>query len=105
MYVYRVLLAAEWQQMLACGEFIGSGTDKRDGYIHLSTHEQVAGTITAHFADVLRRDLIVVEINAVSLRGKLRWEASRAGGLFPHLYGVLPLGAVTRTMPADHLED
>jgi uncharacterized protein (DUF952 family) len=105
MYVYRVLRAAEWQQMLACGEFVGSGTDESDGYIHLSTREQVAGTITAHFGDVLRRDLIIVEIDAGSLRGKLRWEASRAGALFPHLYGLLPLGAVTRAMPADRLED
>lgn len=101
MYVYRVLLEAEWQQMLACGEFTGSDVDKRDGYIHLSTREQVASTIATHFANARRRDLVIVEIDAASLGDKLRWEKSRGGALFPHLYSALALDAVIRTIGAD----
>ena len=101
-HVYRILLPAEWQQMLAQRHFTGNAVDKRDGYIHLSTREQVAGTIAAHFANV-ESELVIVEIDAASLGGELRWETSRGGALFPHLYGVLSVDAVTRTMTTDQL--
>jgi uncharacterized protein (DUF952 family) len=98
--VYRVLLETEWQEMLAAGQFTGSAVDVRDGFIHMSAREQVAGTIATHFASVAS-DLIVLEIDASALEGKLRWETSRGGALFPHLYGVLPLTAITRTLHSD----
>ncbi len=100
LYVYRVLRCAEWEEMLASDQFSGNAVDERDGFIHLSTREQVPGTIAAYFANVAS-DLIILEIDAASLRGELRWETSRGGALFPHLYGVVPVGAVMRTMTAD----
>src|SRR5688572_7006953 len=100
LYIYRVLLPAEWEDMLASDQFTGNVLDKRDGFIHLSSREQVPGTIAAHFAHVAG-DLIILEIDAASLHGELRWETSRGGALFPHLYGVLPVGAVMRTLTAD----
>jgi uncharacterized protein (DUF952 family) len=102
-HVYRVLLSAEWQEMLAHRQFNGSAIDKRDGYIHLSTREQVAGTIAAHFADV-ESELVVVEVDAASLGDNLRWERSRGGAVFPHLYDVLDARAVTRAMGADEFQ-
>jgi uncharacterized protein (DUF952 family) len=102
-YVYRVLLRAEWNEMLAAGRFSGSALDRRDGYIHLSTREQVAGTIAAHFAGA-SDDLVVIEIDAALLGSELRWETSRGGARFPHLYGVLPVSTVARTMRADELD-
>ena len=103
MYVYRVLLEAEWQQMLACGEFAGSSVDQRDGFIHLSTREQLASTIAAHFANVAS-ELVILEIDSASLSEKIRWEESRGGALFPHLYGVLPVSAVKQVIASDELE-
>lgn len=89
--------------MRAAGHFTGSAIDRRDGFIHLSTREQVPGTIAAHFADA-ESGLVILEIDAASLPGELRWEASRGGALFPHLYGVLPMSAVQRTIAADEFE-
>jgi uncharacterized protein (DUF952 family) len=102
-YVYRLLLSAEWQEMRADRQFSGNVVDKRDGYIHLSTREQVAGTIAAHFANVAS-ELVILEIDTAALGDKLRWEKSRGGALFPHLYGVLAVGAVTRSLTADQFE-
>ena len=90
--VYKVLRAAEWAQMQAGGVFAGSPDDRRDGFIHFSTAEQLEGTIARHFAG--ERDLVVLEVDAALLAEKLRWEPSRGGALFPHLYGDLPLAAV-----------
>ena len=87
--------------MLAADQFAGSAVDRRDGFIHLSTREQVPGTIAAHFPNC-GGELVILEIDAASLGDKLHWERSRGGALFPHLYGVLPVAAVTRAIPADH---
>ena len=93
--VYKVLRAAEWAQMQARGVLEGSPGDKRDGFIHFSTAEQLEGTIARHFAG--ERDLVVLEVDAALLGAKLRWEPSRGGALFPHLYGELPLQAVRKS--------
>src|SRR5688572_5338807 len=90
--VYRVLRAAEWDALQATGLYRGNATDVRDGFIHLSSRDQVAGTLERHFAG--ETGLVVVEIDAAQLGERLRSEMSRDGMLFPHLYGDLPLGAV-----------
>ena len=91
-HVYRVLRADEWLAMQASGAFHGSAQDRQDGFIHLSAREQVAGTIERHFAG--ETGLVVVEIDTAHLGERLRWEMSRGGMLFPHLYGVLRMEAV-----------
>ena len=78
--------------MQASGAFHGSAQDLRDGFIHLSAREQVPGTIERHFAG--ETGLVVLEIDAARLGDALRWEPSRDGVPFPHLYGVLMLDAV-----------
>ena len=75
--------------------------DRRDGFIHLSTHGQLAGTLERHFAG--ETGLIVLEIAADRLDAGLKWEPSRDGALFPHLYGVVPLDAIIRTISIPEL--
>lgn len=93
--IYKVLRAMEWQAAQAQGVVAGSADDLRDGFIHLSTQAQLAGTLERHFAG--ESGLIVLEIAAEGLGAKLKWEPSRGGVLFPHFYGALPLAAVIRT--------
>ena len=90
--VYKVLRALEWAEMQSRGVFAGSADDQRDGFIHFSTAEQLEATIERHFAG--ERDLVVLEVDAAALGDELKWEPSRGGALFPHLYGELPLSAV-----------
>jgi uncharacterized protein (DUF952 family) len=87
--VYKVLRANEWAAFTASGQFAGSADDLRDGFIHLSTEAQLAGTLSRHFAG--EADLVIVEFDVAALGAHLRWEASRGGALFPHLYGTLLL--------------
>ena len=94
--LYKVLRASEWREAQAQGALAGSPDDLRDGFIHLSTRGQLAGTLERHFAG--ETGLVVLEIAAARLRADLKWERSRDGALFPHLYGVLPLDAVIRTL-------
>ena len=89
---YRILTAEEWARFEAAGWFEGAALDRRDGFIHLSAEDQVEGTLAAHFPD--RAGLVLVEIDAAVLGAALRWEASRDGAQFPHLYATLPLAAV-----------
>jgi len=97
--IYKVLRASEWQEAQARGVITGSADDLRDGFIHLSTQRQVAGTLERHFAG--ETGLVVLEIAADRVSAVLKWEPSRGGALFPHLYGVLPLDAVVRTISPD----
>jgi len=97
--VYKVLRAAEWREAQERGAIAGSADDLRDGFIHLSTHDQLAGTVDRHFAG--ETGLVVLEIAADRLDAALKWEPSRNGALFPHFYGVLPLDAVIRTLDGD----
>ena len=97
--VYRILRESEWLEMAASGVFHGADADRRDGYIHLSSRDQLAGTIATHFDGV--RDLVVLEVDASAIASALRWERSRGGDLFPHLYGALPLHAVSRKLDVE----
>jgi uncharacterized protein (DUF952 family) len=99
--IYKVLRPMEWREMQELARFAGSQDDRRDGFIHFSTREQLIGTIERHFAG--ERNLVVLEVDAQRLGERLRWERSRGGALFPHLYAELPLSAVTRRVADDEL--
>jgi uncharacterized protein (DUF952 family) len=95
--IYKICPANLWQKAQAEGVFRGAPVDLRDGFIHFSTADQVAETAAKHFAG--QTDLLLIGIDANRLGGALRWEPSRGGALFPHLYGELDLTAVTMVAP------
>lgn len=97
--VYKIVGRAEWDDAVAAGGFVGSDVDRRDGYIHLSGPDTAQETARLYFSG--RDDLVLVAIPAAVLGPALRWEASRGGALFPHLYGVLDvaLAAEVRSVP------
>ncbi len=88
---YKLVDGAEWAAALAIGAYAGSAVDLADGYIHMSTAAQLAGTARRHYAG--RTDLVLVEVALEPLGAALKWEASRGGDLFPHLFAPLPAGA------------
>lgn len=90
--IYKICSRTEWREAKRSGEYSGSAADRADGFIHLSAAEQVQGTADKHFAG--QKDLVLVSVSADRLGPALRWEPSRGGALFPHLYGPLPLTAV-----------
>jgi len=85
--IYKVLSRAEWTRAHEAGRFEGSAVDRQDGFIHFSTAAQAQETARRHFAG--QADLVVLEVEADDLGPALRWEPSRGGDLFPHLYGAL----------------
>ncbi len=97
MFVYKVCAAPLWRDAEGVGCFRGTVIDLQDGYIHFSTAAQVAETLAKHFAG--QTDLLLIEVDTARLGNALKWEPSRGGALFPHLYGVLDLSAVTRVVP------
>jgi len=97
--IYRLLSADEWRRAAAAGSFVGTEHDVRDGFIHFSTAAQVAETAARHYAK--RPGLLLLGVRVEALGAALRWEPSRGGALFPHLYAALPARAVTRLDPVD----
>ncbi len=95
--IYKICEAELWREAERRGEFAGSGVDLADGYVHFSTSGQVAETAARHFAG--KRDLVIVAVDAGLLGPALKWEPSRGGALFPHLYGNLPMSAVRWVKP------
>ena len=95
--IYKICTAAEWREAERAGAFRGSAVDRRDGFIHFSTAGQMAETARKHFAGL--HDLVLVSVDAAALGDRLKWEPSRGGALFPHLYGELDLAAVRRVDP------
>jgi uncharacterized protein (DUF952 family) len=95
--IYKLCQAAEWEEAERSGTFAGSAVDMADGYIHFSTDEQVAGTAARHFAGA--SSLVIVAVETEELGTALRWEVSRGGARFPHLYGKLPVSAVRWVKP------
>ncbi len=86
--IYKILPRAEWEAACEGGAFLGSPLDVKDGFIHFSAADQWAETLAKHFAG--QTDLLLVAVEADALGPGLKWEASRGGALFPHLYGALP---------------
>ncbi len=97
--VYRIVTESEWNEAKLTGEFRGSAHDLRDGFIHFSDGGQVAETARKYYAGARDLLLLFVSLEAVPEPGDWRWEESRNGALFPHLYGVLPTTAVHRCEP------
>jgi len=85
--IYKILPRAAWAQAVSRGRFEGSPVDLQDGYIHFSTAAQAQETAAKHFRG--QADLVLVAVEAEMLGAALRWEPSRGGQLFPHLYGSL----------------
>ena len=93
MVIYKIVDAETWEKAESEGRFSGAGIDLSDGYIHFSTNDQVQQTADKHFSD--QRNLVLVWVDADLLGDPLRWEASRGGDLFPHLYDQLFMNQVT----------
>jgi uncharacterized protein (DUF952 family) len=90
--IYKICSASAWREAERQGVYGGSADDARDGFIHFSTASQVAGTAEKFFAG--QSGLFLVAVDADALGDALRWEPSRGGELFPHLYGDLDLAAL-----------
>lgn len=92
--IYHVCRAEEWQAAQAAGRYAGSSQDRADGFIHFSTAAQVVASAARHRAG--QDGLVLLEVDVAMVGTGLRWEVSRGGQLFPHLYGDLPVASVTR---------
>lgn len=90
--IYKVVSRRLWAEAEQANVFRGAPIDVQDGFIHFSAAHQVVETVAKHFAG--QADLLLVEVDATRLGSALRWEASRGGDLFPHLYGDMPLDSV-----------
>jgi len=108
MLIYKIFRRSEWDAFVAAGRTDGAPIDLSDGYIHISTSAQVAETAAKHFAG--QSDLVLVALDSVALGDAVKWEPSRGGALFPHLYRALvtadviwdkslPLGAAGHIFP------
>lgn len=95
--IYKVCSQELWDAAVTIGKFVGAEIDIADGFIHFSTGAQVEETVAKHFAG--RENLVLVWIDADQLGDAataLKWEESRGGALFPHLYAELPVSAASR---------
>lgn len=97
MLIYKIFRAPEWQQLQDQGETLGAPVDLADGYIHFSTAEQLRATAEKHFAGA--PDLVLCALDSDRLTDALKWEPSRGGALFPHLYRKLALAEVAWARP------
>jgi len=108
MLIYKIFRRAEWMTLRETGQTVGAQIDIQDGYVHFSTAAQVAETAAKYFA--LESDLVLLALDSSRLGPDLRWEPSRGGALFPHLYRTLrlddilwdkslPLGATGHIFP------
>lgn len=95
--IFKICPQALWREAEAKRRFEGAPVDLQDGYIHFSTQHQMRETAARHFAD--QDDLVLVAVDDEALGAALRYEPSRGGDLFPHLYDVLPLSAVAWVRP------
>jgi uncharacterized protein (DUF952 family) len=100
--IYKIHPDADWREAERAGVFTGAAVDHADGFIHFSTGAQVRETAARHFAG--QANLLLIAVEADMLGAALKWEPSRGGALFPHLYGPLPMAAVRWIAPLP-LED
>ena len=96
---YKILTAEQMAQLETEGTFAGAPVDLADGFIHLSTSAQLDETVAKHFAG--QDDLHVAAVDLPVLAGAVKWEPSRNGALFPHIYAPLPLSAVIAYGPLE----
>ncbi len=93
--IFKISPRTEWEKV--SGNYAGSAHDTRDGFIHFSTASQLTGTLEKHYAG--QDDLLLIAVDESLLGPALKYEASRGGDLFPHLYAPLPLTAVIWARP------
>ena len=96
---YKIIDAADWDAAQAAGAYAGSAVDLADGYIHMSSADQLGETATKHYAG--RTGLVLLTVDLEALGPDLVWELSRGGAMFPHLYADLPVSAVIQAAPFD----
>jgi len=96
-FLYKIMSKQEWETAQAQGIYEGSEVDRKDGFIHLSAAHQVRATAQKHFSG--KADLVLISVREESLGPSLKWEASRGGDLFPHIYGTLQLDAMSEAVP------
>ena len=94
-FIYKICARPFWEEARKTGVFMGAEIDITDGYIHFSNDQQVARTLSLHFAG--QTNLLLIEVDANGLDNT--WETTRGGQLFPHLYDSLPLSAVSAVWP------
>ena len=101
--IYKIATADAVAQAQPTGRFTGMPIDHRDGYIHFSTAAQLGETLSLHFRG--QSDLLLLAVRTAEVAQALKWEASRGGALFPHLYAPLSLSAVAWTAPVSVAAD
>ncbi len=92
MLIYHLCLRSEWERAVQLGAYEGSSQDRADGFIHFSTAEQLPESARKHRRG--QPGLVLLAVDPTVLGAAVRWEPSRRGALFPHLYGTLPITAV-----------
>lgn len=95
--IYHLAREAGWRDATRSGTYTGTAEDRADGYLHFSTADQVAGSAAKHRRG--ETGIILVAVDTERLGDALRWERSRGGALFPHLYGALPMASVLWSKP------
>jgi uncharacterized protein (DUF952 family) len=101
--IYKICHKAEWALAEREGIYAGSAKDREDHFMHFSTGEQVLGTLKRYYADA--SDLVLVAVDPKTLGAALKFEPSRDGALFPHLYGTLPMSFVQWVKPIRRADD
>lgn len=102
-FVYKVVSREVYDASIASGTFVGQPIDKADGYIHLSTATQLGETIRLYFAGLA--DQVLFQLPCAPFGAAMKWEASRNGELFPHLYAELPMSALGAVATIDIAAD
>lgn len=95
--IYRVVTAAEWAEIQRVGAYEGAAHDKADGFIHFSTGAQLRETLRLHYARL--PNLMLLAVVTESVARDLKWEPSRGGDLFPHLFARLPRDLISEVLP------
>jgi uncharacterized protein (DUF952 family) len=93
--IFHLCRQDEWEEARSRGGYAGSSQDRQDGFIHFSTAEQLPGSARKHRAG--QPNIVLLAVDPTPLGNALKWEPSRGGALFPHLYGELPVSAVRWT--------
>ena len=96
-FLYKIMSKQEWAAAQVRGIYEGSDVDMKDGFIHLSAAHQVRTTVQRHFEG--KADLLLISVREESLGQSLKWEASRGGDPFPHIYGALKLDTISEVIP------
>ncbi|CAN5399652.1 DUF952 domain-containing protein [soil metagenome] len=94
---FKIVDASEWALAVAAGSYAGSAVDLKDGFIHLSSEDQLSETASKHYAG--RTGLLLLTVDLTAVGPSVVWEPSRGGALFPHIYGPMPIDAVVATQP------